>query len=378
VFIQKPTTQPERLSVSVVICCHNSEKLLPATLARLKEQQAGDVKWEVLVIDNASVDQTALVARDFWGEDGPALMRVVHEPRLGLCYARERAFAEAAYELLSFIDDDNWVGPDWVATVSERMSADPDLGAMGSVNIAVADIPFPEWFTRYCQYYAAWAYRESAALAAWVLNGAGMTIRKTAWRELKQQGFAPQLTGRVGSRLTTGEDLELGFALQLSGHVIQVEPTLRLEHYMTPGRLKWSYLRRLLRGIGEASVILDGYSLVSQSVQPKLVNRLRRCWWMRIGKEATQLLYSYSFVKLVKSRFRDMEGDDEVAQIEIRIGRLLALSRLRASYEAFRRDLADAPWRKTDHLLEGSTPDCSDTADLKDAKALLAELSNSA
>jgi glycosyltransferase involved in cell wall biosynthesis len=356
--MQKPTTQPERLGVSVVICCHNSEKFLPATLSRLKKQQAGEVKWEVLVIDNASVDQTALVACDCWGEDGPSLMRVVHEPRLGLCYARERAFAEAEYELVSFIDDDNWVGPDWVATVSECMSADPDLGAIGSVNTAVADVPLPEWFTRYCQYYAAWAYRQSAALALWALNGAGMTIRRTVWRELRREGFAPQLTDRVGSRLTSAGDLELGFAVQLMGYKIRVEPNLRLEHYMTPGRLQWNYLRRLLRGIGEASVILDGYSLVSQSVQPKLLNRLRRCWWIRLGKETTQLLYSYSVVKLVKARFRDMEGDDEVAEIDIRIGRLLALLRLRASYGAFRRDLADAPWRKTDHLLEGSTPAC--------------------
>ena len=373
--MQKPTTQPERLGVSVVICCHNSEKFLPATLSRLKKQQAGDVKWEVLVIDNASVDQTALVARDCWGEDGPALMRVVHEPRLGSYYARERAFAEAEYELVSFIDDNNWVGPGWVATVSECMSADPDVGAIGSVNTAVADVPFPEWFHRYCQYYAAWAYRELAAPRG--LNGAGMTIRKTAWRELKREGFEPRLTGRVGSRLARGEDLELGFALQLRGYKIRIEPTLRLEHYITPGRLQWSYLRRLLRSYGDASVILDGYSLVSQSVQPKLVNRLGQCWWIRLGKEATQLLYSFSVVKLVKSRFRDMEGDDAVAAIDIHIGRLLALSQLRASYGAFRRGLADASWRKPDHLLESSTPICSDTADLKDVKALLKELSNS-
>ena len=201
----------------------------------------------------------------------------------------------------------------------------------------MADVPFPDWFARYCQYYGAWPYRESAAPRR--LNGAGMTIRKTAWRELKREGFKPQLTGRVGSRLTCGEDLELGFALQLRGYKIRLEPTLQLEHYMAPGRLQWSYLRRLLRSYGEASVILDGYSLVSQSVQLKQVNRLRRCWWIRLGTEASQLLYSYSVVKLLKSRFRDMEGDDEVAGIDIHIGRLFALSQLRASYGAFRRDL---------------------------------------
>jgi glycosyltransferase involved in cell wall biosynthesis len=36
---------------------------------------------------------------------------VVQETRLGLSYARERAFDEARYDIISFIDDDNWVTP---------------------------------------------------------------------------------------------------------------------------------------------------------------------------------------------------------------------------------------------------------------------------
>ena len=157
-----PEGSRQRLGVSVVICCHNSETLLPATVLRLKNQHASDVSWEVLVIDNASTDKTALVARECWGDDWPAPMRIIHEPRLGLCYARERAFEEAQYEIVSFVDDDNWVTPEWVCTVNECMSADSKLGAIGSLNTAVADVPFPEWFSRYCHYYAAWAYREPA------------------------------------------------------------------------------------------------------------------------------------------------------------------------------------------------------------------------
>jgi glycosyltransferase involved in cell wall biosynthesis len=271
---------------------------------------------------------------------------VVHESRLGLSYARERAFEEARYELISFIDDDNWVAPGWIGKVSECMSADLELGAIGSINTAVADVPFPDWFSRYCHYYAAWAYRESATLAAWVLNGAGMTIRKAAWLELRRNGFESKLTDRIGSRLTSGGDLEMGCAIQLAGWKIRLEPDLKLEHYMTPGRLQWSYLRKLLRRSGEAHVTLDCYLLVSQSVQPSLINRLRRCWWIRLSKEAMQLFCSYSVAKIVKSFVQDMEGDDEVAEIEIRVGRLLGLAQLRSGYGHLRRYVAVAPWRK--------------------------------
>jgi glycosyltransferase involved in cell wall biosynthesis len=144
-------------------------------------------------------------------------MRIIHEARLGLACARERAFKEAQYEIVSFVDDDNRVNSEWVAAASECMAADSSLGALGSVNTAVADGSLPDWFARYCHYYAAWAHAEPATLASGVLNGAGMTIRKTAWRELAGRGFKPRLTDRVGSQLTSGGDLELGCAIQLAG-----------------------------------------------------------------------------------------------------------------------------------------------------------------
>jgi cellulose synthase/poly-beta-1,6-N-acetylglucosamine synthase-like glycosyltransferase len=354
-----PEGSRQRLGVSVVICCHNSETLLPATVLRLKNQHASDVSWEVLVIDNASTDKTALVARECWGDDWPAPMRIIHEPRLGLCYARERAFEEAQYEIVSFVDDDNWVTPEWVCTVSECMSADSKLGAIGSLNTAVADVPFPEWFSRYCHYYAAWAYREPATFPTWALSGAGMSIRKSTWQNLRRDGFRLSLTGRLGNRLSSCEDVEIGCAIQLASWKIRVEPRLQLQHYMTPTRLQWTYLRALLRGVGEANVILDSYLFVSQSDHVDLLNRLRLCWWTRLAKEILYLIHSSRIAKLIGSSRRDMEGDDEVADIELRIGRLLGLLRLRSRYGQLRQDVARARWRRVDALADAaSTRDC--------------------
>lgn len=343
-----PTGQ---LGVSVVICSHNGENLLPATLAHLKKQESiNGLKWEVIVIDNASSDNTALVARQCWSDDGPAPMRVVSEPRLGLSYARQRGFDEAKYELISFIDDDNWVAPTWVATASRCMSMDLQLGAIGSTNTAVADVSFPEWFSRYSNYYAAWDYPQSATIATCLLFGAGMTIRKKTWYWLKHHNFNPQLSGRVGSRLTSSEDIELGCAIRLAGWRIRIEPQLELNHYISANRLEWKYLRRLMRGIGQSDVVLDSYFRVSESRQAKLLNRLRSCWWVRLAKESMYLAYRYSTPKVIGSFFRDMEGDDQVTEIDLRIGRLLGLMELRSRYRQIRCDVAEARWRRVDSV----------------------------
>ena len=46
-------------AISVVICCHNSAAVLPPTLMHLAAQIVDpSVQWEVVVIDNASTDDT--------------------------------------------------------------------------------------------------------------------------------------------------------------------------------------------------------------------------------------------------------------------------------------------------------------------------------
>jgi glycosyltransferase involved in cell wall biosynthesis len=110
--------------VSVIICTHNGATRLPATLAHLKVQKPPIAPWEVLLIDNASSDATAEVARSCW-QNGPAPLRVVQEPCLGVRYARERGLAEAKYSFLGFVDDDNWVADDWVRSAYEIVSSDP-------------------------------------------------------------------------------------------------------------------------------------------------------------------------------------------------------------------------------------------------------------
>jgi glycosyltransferase involved in cell wall biosynthesis len=335
------------LAVSIAICSHNGEKLLPATISRLRQQRLNnDLRWEVIVIDNASSDATALVARQCWGDDGPAPMRVVHEPRIGLCYARERAFQEARYEIVSFVDDDNWVTPEWVITASECMSADPELGAIGSTNTAVADIAFPEWFSRWAHYYAAHASCEFTTLENWLLIGAGMTIRKRCWEDLRRNGFRPQLTDRVGTRLTTCGDLELGCAIQLAGWKIRAEPRLILRHYMTPHRLQWMYLRRVARATGEAMALLDSYFFFSRQ-RKGLKGRLRQYWWAHLIKESLQLRREYSLTWFMRSFFQESEGDDDVMYAELRVGRLVGLLRLRSRYALLHREIAQAPWRRT-------------------------------
>ncbi len=73
----------------------------------------------VLVIDNDPAGSGEAVVSAL---DSDAV-RYVHEPRPGIAAARNRALDEAAsYDLLIFIDDDEWPNPTWLQSLLEVMT----------------------------------------------------------------------------------------------------------------------------------------------------------------------------------------------------------------------------------------------------------------
>jgi len=107
---------------TVAIRTFNGAERLPTVLKKLQEQQGTEkIEWEVLIIDNNSQDATAKIIADHqrkWSL--PVPFRYVFEPRQGAAFARDRCIAEANSELIGFLDDDNWPGPDWVARAVRR------------------------------------------------------------------------------------------------------------------------------------------------------------------------------------------------------------------------------------------------------------------
>ena len=184
------------IGVSVVICCHNSAKRLPRTLRHLAAEPLGDIPWEVVVVDHKSTDGTEAVAQLAWPTDHPVPLRVVDESRAGLSLARERGLSEAQFDIVSFLDDDNWVEPGWIATVAEVMLQHPQVGICGGYSEEVCEIDPPAWFERNKLGYAVGAQGDRAGDVTETrgsLWGAGLTLRKSAWEDLVSRGFRQSL-----------------------------------------------------------------------------------------------------------------------------------------------------------------------------------------
>ncbi len=55
------------IGVSVIICCYNSSSRIIPTLQNLVKQRVPNhIPWEVIVVNNASTDNTGEVAKETW------------------------------------------------------------------------------------------------------------------------------------------------------------------------------------------------------------------------------------------------------------------------------------------------------------------------
>lgn len=114
--------RPERPRFSVVVPAHNEADGLAATLEALGAQDV-DAAYEVLVVDNASTDATAAIARAHG-------VHVVAEPRRGVCQARQTGVDAARGEIIASTDADTVPPLDWLRRLDATLSNDSTLVAV--------------------------------------------------------------------------------------------------------------------------------------------------------------------------------------------------------------------------------------------------------
>ncbi len=261
--------------VSVVVCTHNGSRRLRPTLEHIAGLESTDsVPWEFILVDNNSNDDTAEIARKIWSELSDREIRVIHEPIAGLSQARRAGMEAARYDIVSFVDDDNWLNKNWVSIVRRVFDEHPEVGACGSRNLGAYENVPPEWLKGFL---GSLAIGEQGAQAGdvtehpGVLWGAGLTIRKEAWQDLIHGSFVFWMSDRTGSSLIAGGDCEICFALRLGGWRLWYEPLLQLTHFMPSARCEWSYFLRLAESFGQTAVWGDAYTAALENRLPKRI-----------------------------------------------------------------------------------------------------------
>ncbi|HUQ84985.1 MAG TPA: glycosyltransferase [Candidatus Limnocylindrales bacterium] len=95
--------------ISYIVPARNEEEFIGNCIASLKKQELED-NFEILVVDNASNDNTAMVATQLGA-------RVIKEKTPGLSYTRSKGLNSANGEIIIFVDADTILPKNWSKTV---------------------------------------------------------------------------------------------------------------------------------------------------------------------------------------------------------------------------------------------------------------------
>ncbi|MEA5462449.1 hormogonium polysaccharide biosynthesis glycosyltransferase HpsE [Leptothoe sp. PORK10 BA2] len=242
---------------SVAIRLYNGAAVLPKILEALRAQIIADsVLWEVLIIDNNSVDGTADMVHEYQQRWTVCPLKYVLEPCQGASFARRRAILEAQGTWIGFLDDDNIPDLHWVQSAYDFGRIHPQAAAFGSQVHPNYETQPPANFERIAPFIPVVERDEVVcftsgwrAMSNLVPPGAGLVILRQAWLDHVPSSLT--LRGPVGNSLSCkGEDVEALLYLKKAGWEIWFNPLMHIDHQIPSWRFEQAYLLRFFHGIG--------------------------------------------------------------------------------------------------------------------------------
>jgi glycosyltransferase involved in cell wall biosynthesis len=229
------------LDVSVVIPTYNRCELLPRALDGVLSQDSGDVRYEVIVVDNNSSDGTKDVATARCGM-GETSLRYLFEGQQGTAHARNTGIAAARAPIVAFTDDDVRVDRRWVAEIKRAFDEHPEVDCVSGPILPAWPTQPPEWLTP-DHWVGALALQEHGTEAFHLnadrplsLAGANLAFRRSIFDRLG--AFAPEFS-KVGDQ----SDTEMLIRLFQNGGQALYVPSILVTADVQAERLRKKYHR---------------------------------------------------------------------------------------------------------------------------------------
>jgi glycosyltransferase involved in cell wall biosynthesis len=242
----KDQIEKNPLWLSVVVCTYNRAGDLSHLLETLSQQILEDNRYEMIIVDNNSTDETAGVAQAFCQKHNNA--RYVIEEKQGLANARNRGLKEAKGIFVAYTDDDAELPPNWLAAAAKIIET-RGYGAFGGPYYPFYKNEKPVWFKD--EYgSSSWLPQEECFLKNKHLVGGNMFFRRDM---IDKVGGFPSEYGMSGEGLGYGEEtyMQMELLKRTPGLHLFFTPELHIRHLVSEKKLKvlWPYRRYFRQGM---------------------------------------------------------------------------------------------------------------------------------
>jgi glucosyl-dolichyl phosphate glucuronosyltransferase len=244
------------LKISVVICTYNRADFIELALYSLYQQTLSKAYFEVIIVNNNSVDHTETVCSSFIHKHYDAHFFYLNELQQGASYARNTGAALAKAPLLCFMDDDAVAAPNYLEKIIAFFYSHTDAGGLGGKIIPRYIPEEPKWMSHFVSSMVG-NFNYSNEVVVFAPNKypleSNMVIKKTDFDAIN--GFNTALPGVMGTLRIGGEGKDFFLRLKALGRVIYYDPAIVVEHIVETKKLTPTYLYSVASGYGRGESV---------------------------------------------------------------------------------------------------------------------------
>jgi glycosyltransferase involved in cell wall biosynthesis len=203
--------------MTAILTTYNRDALVGMVLKSFVSQTFANDAYELIVVDDGSLDDTAAVVSHFVDK---IPLRYVYQPNAGLAAAKNHGLALARAAVVLFIDDDDILAPDCLQqhAAMHRLYPGQEIAVLGytKLDTAIANDPLMHFVTEVGGYLFSYSRAQEDCDLGYDWFWGGRTSFKRAFA-LESGGFNPIF--RFGC-----EDIELGYRLAKRGLKVRYAP----------------------------------------------------------------------------------------------------------------------------------------------------------
>lgn len=268
--------------LTVVIPTRNRADLLAPALESILKQDLPQSRFEVLVINNGSTDDTQHVIDQYKGQ--LANLSGIYAPEPGLHTGRHVGMKAAKGDVLVFADDDIEALPTWLSSIG-TVFKDPQVAMVGGNNYPLFQQTPPNWLRQmwHRRTFRGFKWipslsvlefsRPPKEMSPYLIWGCNFAIRKDVL--LQAGGFHPDGMPKELIRFRGDGETHVSRHVAESGLKCVFHPGASVYHKVAPERMTHAYFRQrgFNQGVSDSYTQLRQQDLPSASAKRPLINR---------------------------------------------------------------------------------------------------------